>query len=522
MDAGRSWHSSAGGSDHLAVTEVLAWAAVANSSDDVEAALRLLDLPVQLASSETVSTSVDRARLLLLSGRPDDGLAVLTKAGVQRVGQGASATDCVLAACLAATGEQNALDWLLWAASHVPETARWWTTYLIAAAGEGQGEWEISGRAWRALVFDHGIRTDLTVPRAVAAMVEARDRSDVVTAVGAVARAAALLSEMASPPDEDANPALSAVTVLRAHGDAAGARLLLTALVARLGQVRPLVQALQGATPIEAEKRYVRKSRLAGGAALLALAASTVFAGPTPLHVVALVALVLGRNRWHRLVGVPGFDKVDSGVWRAFRAVHHDVRTGVATTVRHRHISRLDVAGVFVGLTLALPVATTATGATRQVLGTSTPLRLGLGDCVGTTVFFAVVAAAIAVSTLWQRSAFLKRGEMVRQAHRRSQGASLSTCRCWDTARLTGSDALHYSQQHLALAREADLAAAVQPLGADADLFTCVTTGMVWLSAPLALRHRRLLLRGSVPDRPDVPVAIVGGTAAKESTGFYL
>jgi hypothetical protein len=154
MDAGRSWHSSAGGSDHLAVTEVLAWAAVANSSDDVEAALRLLDLPVQLASSETVSTSVDRARLLLLSGRPDDGLAVLTKAGVQRVGQGASATDCVLAACLAATGEQNALDWLLWAASHVPETARWWTTYLIAAARAG-----VSGRSLGAL----GARWSLTM-----------------------------------------------------------------------------------------------------------------------------------------------------------------------------------------------------------------------------------------------------------------------------------------------------------------------------------------------------------------------
>lgn len=468
------------------------WAEVADDADHIGLALDLLP-----AGQEQSAAAVTRARLLLMAGRDHDALAELAAHHITEPSATGPVTwqDCVLAACLAGGGDEQAYRWLLRAATGTTGPAGTAVTYLLAAAAGQCGEQVAADQAWRGLAVDRGVRTGLTVARAAEALVAARDRVDATLATRAIAGAAALIESCAAP-DEDPQPALAATDALERRGDPAGARLLLTALVRR----NPPSPALSSALAAQAAPP--------GGLRYQAVAVTAVLAGLALVLVPGgVLALIFGRQAWLRLMPLPGLSRTDSRALRNFRALQYDPETGRAGNVRSRELSGLNIIMVIVALILATVVIHAVASLQDRTGLHGTSADVGL---IGLTAA-ALAGLAFAARAGWQRHA-QRRAQRQRQAQERAWAGSATQCRCWNTRYLSGRFSRAYRNGHLQpVPDRAAVSRLSEALNVTATLLRCPRTGVLWLDSALP-GGLPLLMRGPVPADPNAP----------DSSGFYL
>lgn len=302
-------------------------AARAEEAGSYEAAFNLLTgLPESVRDTGQVARV--RARLLVLTGRPQDALVVLGSHGITTLPAVLEFPDAMLAAALAATGNREAYRRLLGVTARTPQETRQLTA-LRAVAAEACGDHRTADQSWHALVYGFGDRTPRALGRVTAAQVAMRDPDRGATAATSVLLAVANLDmfDLAADP----RPAIEAAAVLEWRGDVAGARLLLEAVRTRHRRNDAVRSALRRLTPTE--EMGLHRLRLAGFViAIVALMAAwqvgTFLAGVPRLEVLQWAIPFAGRRFWVHRVALPGLTRSDSVAWRATRGMRFVSRKG--------------------------------------------------------------------------------------------------------------------------------------------------------------------------------------------------
>jgi hypothetical protein len=478
------------------------WVAAADEVDAFQAALTIASAAGPDPDDD--ESRLVRARLLLLTGRPHDALALLAALHLTELSAGAAPSwpHLLLAASRAAAGDDDAYRWLLSTVAGLP--GAWQPLYLVGAAAEQRGDHGTADQAWTTLVQSHRIVTRFTLSRYLGATIARRDRHDPEAAAQNVLDVVETF--VASDPDlaEHPQPILDAATHLRRRGDSAGSALLLHAADRRLPGVPALHAAAQAVSSRAAMRHHQRRRTLLWWAhvPLLAPAAAVaVWAGFPPLILAGLL-IVLAVHRFAARP-VPGFSAADSAAWRAGSRL----RQGPAT-------QRIDLDGRIVGSVLAavmlvatVPIAGALAGAFtgRAAAIARTPLHAAVSGVLFAILLAALTGAGLGVLAIARRHNWrtLRHARAQADRHRFSDAGE---CRCWRTDALVGSYAAAYLDRHLAPADPEGWDGARIPY---ATLARCPATGTLWLTTAAGPRGELLLLRGT--DRVSAEPAPVAG-----------
>lgn len=464
------------------------WATTADDLDRLPLALAIYDFVEP--SHESAQA---QARLLLLSDRAAEGLAALTAVSSSLVeGGGAPTTDDLLtAACKSAMGDAHAYQWLL---SHTSELAAsgqgWGLTYLVAGAATGRGDIAIADQAWTALVRRYGVRTGLTVAKAIAADIAVRDQTDPEAVVMTIAESAKAAESMIHRVELDPQPVLDATADLTRRGDYAGARLLLTLVRRRNPPIPRARMAMEALTP----RRDMRIYRAKVWAAL-AVAVCLV-----PLGILGLPLIVGGAAAFRRYVRVPGLSPTDSDAWRGLNRVRYDPRTRAPQHGGGR-ITGWDWLVLTIGAAVGIIGATFTTDLLVSITGVPDPASLNPLILIG--VWLTGIAGVPILAILACRG-LITRLEVARQRRMddtllRRRLALASRCDCWQTRALTDDMARAYLAKHLRQApADPTLERLHQRLAGTTTFAACPETGALWLAVGESPEGAVLLLRGPV------------------------
>jgi hypothetical protein len=480
-----------------------AWAAAADTQDDLAPTGALLEgLPDD-------DVRLPRARNLLLRGRPVDALALLPDVSRDEVvgGRVRGWADLVAAACWAAQGDERALGALMLQGADMTGGAAQSHAYLVGAAAEQAGRWEVADQAWR-LLFDHAPVTDHVFVRALAAQVARRDPRDPARAGADVVDAAqALLNWHGADPYGIAR-VRQVADLLVARDDRVGAALLTRALV-RMRPGNERLAAVHQDHPVRRSALLEHGAQVVGvlaGGALVAIGVITDLPGVVVLLGVALALLA----PVHRLRTARGLGPVDDRVLREVDGVPLDAPDDVPWLAR---------APWWVLLAVLLPVsALVAFLVTFAVAIPLVPSDVELGDdrTVDGVVSAVTVVLTVAILALLLR---LRRRNVTRQAQTRRAAdhqawtATVGECRCWTDEAFRAPLAGEYLTRHLhpssdgaatAVARSVEGAVAAQ----------CPLTGARWLVLHDPDEEVRLVLRG--------PAVVTPEPAAAREAGGYL
>ncbi|WP_250030263.1 tetratricopeptide repeat protein [Paractinoplanes maris] len=443
------------------------WVAAADEVDAFEVALSLA-----AKVSRDDEAELDRARLLLMVGRPGEALAVLARQHFVELPAepGASWPYLLLAACRAAVGDDDAYRRLLSVVAMVP--GRWEPLYLVGAAAEQRGDYGTADQAWTALVQVHHVVTRFTLARFLAGVLARRDRDDSRATLRAVVE-----EFLVRDPDLRTNPRpiLAAAENLRRRGDHAGSALLLRAAGSRL----PGVDALQATTirrPAPLRWMHVPLLAVAAAIAVWCDLPPLVLAGLVPVLVVRGIA---ARSR------VRGFSAADSAAWRAA------LRWRQGPTARSVDTEQMLVGGLVAAIvcTASVPIAGAFAGAVagRPAAIARTVQYAAVSGLVFAALSVLLTGAGLGLLALARRHNW-RTERRARQASDRYRLSDAGDCRCWRTTALTGSYAAAYLGRHLT------------PAMPGSALGRCPSTGALWLATTDEENGQLLLLRGA--DRP--------------------
>jgi hypothetical protein len=345
------------------VAATLSRAAHAEEQGAHEAAFNMLsDLPVSVRDTDDVACH--RARLLVLTGRAQDALAVLGSRGITTLPVVLEFPDAVLAAALAATGNREAYRRMLGFSGGSPEEVRQLTA-LRAVSAEACGDTKTADRSWIALVHRFNDRSPRALGRFTAAQVAMRDADRPTPASSTVLMAAANFDglDLAADP----RPALEAAAVLEWRTDMGGARLLLDAVRQRHPHNVALTTALRRLVPSDDMGLY--RVRLAAymllvGAVMVGWSVGVALAGAPALAVFSWLIAFLGCRWWSRTVMVPGLTRTDSVGWRSVRGLRFVSRTGEARSKDQRGwFGLVGLAGMIAGEVAGVAAAERVFGA---------------------------------------------------------------------------------------------------------------------------------------------------------------
>jgi hypothetical protein len=507
------FHTSASDDSRLEIDDLgealPVWAAAAGDDDQLDLALALLD-EADVPDQSTALILV-RARLLLLGRRPGEALDLLRTHEIAGVSGAKQATwaDLVFSACLAACGDQNAYRWLLQEASPFADGEDGWrVAYLVATAAAQIGDTAVADQAWRRLAMSHGIVTGMTLAEFTATELATRDRTDVHAAVRTVSVAAGNFRHLPLELTHDLSPLTLAVRRLIDRGDAPGARLLVTAIVKRQARHPVLDQALDRLTPQPDMRRYRTKVLVLGGLSLTLV----------PLGIIGFLVIFAGYRFWTTRVQVPGFDRTDSRIWRAFNSLRHDPATATTKGPRGELNGPRIAAGV-VGITTGVYLATEAVAGAAHLSGAAQVSQAN--PILVISLWLLVWIATVIGSIAGVEKARTLKGELQRRRERnaaeRRTEVLADQCQCWQTRLLRGSFADAYRSRHLVpVASGSGVEHLRQRLGAGVSVGRCLTTGAIWLAGPLGPGNTQLLLRGPAPVRQLEP------PVAPSQSGFYM
>jgi len=481
------------------------WAATADDLDRLDLALAIYDFVEPSDASAQA-----RARLLLLSGRPAEGLEVLTglSSSVVEGGGAPTSNDLLTAACRSAMGDANAYQWLLARTSELVASGQGWgPTYLVAGAATGRGDIAIADQAWTALVRRYGVRTGLTVAKAIAADIAVRDQTDPGAVVLTLAESAKAAESLIHRVELDPQPVLDAASDLERRGDDAGARLLLHLVRRRNPPIPRARMALEAVTPRRDMQIYRIKVW-----SVLAVAVCLA-----PLGILGLPLIFVGGVAFRRYVRVPGLGPTDSDAWRGLNRVGYDPRTRAP---RHGggSITGLDWLVLTIGAVLGVIGAALTTALLVSVTGVPDPASLNPLVLIG--VWLTGIAAVPILAILACRG-IITRVEVARQRRvddglLRRRLALASRCDCWQTRALTDAMARAYLARHLRQApADPTLKRLHEQLAGTTTFAACPETGALWLAVGESPEGAVLLLRG--------PVSAPATQEESDSqAGFYL
>ncbi|MBM2616605.1 hypothetical protein JIG36_13655 [Actinoplanes sp. LDG1-06] len=444
------------------------WLAAADELDAFDVALALP------AADDGERAVLARVRLLLLAGRPQEALVLLSRLHITHLptGPATSWPDLLLAACRAASGDPGAYRWLLSAVAALPDA--WQLLYLVGAAAEQCGDYGTADQAWTSLVRAHGVVTGFTLARHIGAVVARRDQRSAATVAQAMIDVVEQV--VAADPDVHTHPQVfrSAAGYLRRRGDQAGAALLLHTASNRLPDARGLPAAPR-------RRKLLDLTHIP----LLAPAASlAVWTDWPPLVLTGAVPVLLV----HRLAAGPEGDA-------ALRAVAR-LRQGPAArglTTENRIVGAILLAILLTG---AVPVASVLA---RSVTGRADAIaRTALHAVVSGVAYAIIMAMLTAVAAALM--AVARRHNWRSERHRRQQAdrhrlTDAGDCRCWRSSALAGSYAAAYLERHLV---------SPTPVGwlPGARLARCPTTGTLWLATAATETSEVMLLRGAGQPAP--------------------
>jgi hypothetical protein len=445
------------------------WARAAESIDRYELALTLLD------ATPDADDDVTRAALLLQTGQPARALALLAAQGYGDLPDVAQAVwpDLVLGACRAAAGDTEAYRGLRACARRFDGAADGWRLcYLIAAAAAGVSDRATADQAWHALVTRYEIITPVTVAEFCAAQVAARDPYDAIAATTTLAGVVADLHVTAAL-ERNPAPALRTASALRLRGDDAGARLLLHGVRRRIRSNAELDAALADLTPAAPMRRH----RML--VVVLWCLAPLLF----PLGIVGGLLVLASRLAWQRWIPIPGLNRTDSVVWRAFQSLSYDPHTDPAEPPAKDQTGYYGAAALLSLLFVALPLG----GPTAALVG------FGRAGEVGTWLLLCLGIPALAFLGARQahREMRARRHRRRREAEQRSRLSQARRCHCWQVPSTSGPFAVEYYQHHL---HHEPLP---MPSPVAASLGRCPTTGALWLAVDADDPARAVLLRGT-------------------------
>lgn len=478
------------GDDTLAVDDrrdlLLAWAASADAFDEIA----LSELLVEASDAPPRDVAGVRARMAVTAGQPGRALEQLALLDVVETSPDGprSMDDVVLLAAKAQQGDRTAFSALVAASSVVGSAGRLTYLVLLASAAEHVGQRRMADQVWGSLVSG-GAVTQLTMSRFVAGHVAARHTENADLAASSVFEAALALQDAWPRPWDDPSTLESAVAVLEARGDRAGAALL-AAAVARTSPPDPRLR--------DAVDRLRPATRRAALVVPWLVWIGCVVAGQLAGMAAGAWIFRTLRRTWRV---APELGAADEKVWFGIRQLRYDV---VRRAPRQSSTRPAHVLGALLGLVVGSAVAGVASSALHSsfdsladVLTFATPLVVG--PVVG------VVVAERARRRSELRT--LRRQRDEQEAERRR---ALAGCRCGEGGGLVGLSADEYAHGHL----RPDPAEAPPLLGSSARILRCDVSGMRWLSTRTGSGFSALLLRGTAP---------AGRAAGADApTGLYL
>jgi hypothetical protein len=482
------------------------WVAAADEVDAFTAALAISTAAGPAADDD--DSQLVRARLLLLAGRPQEALALLAEQHITELPPGAAPTWqlLLLAACRAATGDNDAYRWLLSTVAAIP--GAWQPLYLLGAAAEQCGDHGTADQAWTTLVQSHRIVTRFTLSRYLGATVARRDKHDPAAAAQTVIDV--VEDFVASDPDlsEHPQPIMAAAAYLRRRGDNAGSALLLHAADRRLPGVPALATAAHAVSARAAMRRHQRRQttiRWSHVVLLAPAAAVAVGADFPPLVLIGLILVLAARRLAAR--PVPGFSAADSAAWNAGTRL----RQGPATR-------KVDLDGRIVGAVLAaimlvatVPIAGVLAGAIagRAAAIAHTPWHAVVSGLLYAVLLAALTAAGLGIMAIARRHNWTTAHQARTQADR-YRFSDAGECRCWRVNALVGSYAAAYLDRHLTPATGGDNTRIPY-----ATMARCPTTGTLWLTTAAGPQDELLLLRGAARTSSEA-------ATPEPATGGYL
>ncbi|MFF1530203.1 hypothetical protein [Cellulomonas sp. NPDC058312] len=472
-----------------------AWATAADEVDALAVAERLL---ASVPADHEAARTAQRARLLLVLGRPADALALLPDADRAQllVDKPRGWADVVALACWTAQGDAEARGALLRFGATLPPSHAPVHADLVAAAAEQAGDLTLADDAALGLPAH---RTPFSVRRRAVAHLRQRGGEPGRVAATVLDVAQALL-EVEPRADRDTVVVEGVVDDLARRQDGAAALLLLDTLA----DLRP------GSTAIGALRRQIplRVARLAAAMPfLVALVGSALLVAATALiHLpVAVVAagvptLWFGAFRT-RPRTMPQLGEVDEQAARLIRR-----RTRATFGGRAARVAFAVLAGA-VGVIAALFVTVLVSEAVAP------GVELGESRVLDLSVLATVIVGAIGAPAAMGR---LRRWNLVRQAARSEARAreqelvDLQRCACWQASHLRGEVAEGYAAQHLQGGDDGLLDGV--DLGDASVVRTCPATGLRWLLVRHASEPGAVLLRGTAAGpKPFVADSGTGG-----------
>lgn len=488
-------------SDNLELIGSLhAWVAAADDADEHDLCLALVR-----ALGENVDDA-DRLRQALSLLRLRNASAALRAlpspdGPLPAAGSPFTATDLLLGACQAATGDITAYRWLLLAATASSgDRAGWFALHLVAVVDDLRGDYMGADRSWRIVVERYGIVTPAVISRLVVAQVSQRKGEDEGEVVRRLGEAATSLERTAHSLARDARPALAAADELTSRGDVAGARLLLH-LLPRRSPVAPAIRE-RDATLTPARVLW-RRRVIVCAVALAGVVAAVLLDVPAA----ALPLGIPAQYAWRRWMPVPGLDRADSGAYRAIRGVFFHAGSGRGQEATPD--------GGF--LALAVMLGSAAGFAAGSSVYSTTQGWGPAGDVVAWTIGLAVPVTAFLATLRWSRARQARAPARTRAEEVQATLRAVSSCRCWDGAAFVDEIADAYAHHHLVDHLDPAIAEAVTiisgRLGRGVRIRRCPRLGLLWLHAPLTDDGASLLLRGALP---------LAEETNAESTGFYL
>ncbi|NNH07944.1 hypothetical protein [Cellulomonas fimi] len=483
---------------------LLSWASTANTLDEFPLAEQLL---AAAETEETPGIALHRARLLAYQGRHAEALALLPDIDVKGVVSRGPETvaDLVALAATAGLGDDAALAALVRAGTVVRGPIGITHLYLLGAAAESRGRFDLADAAWQELGRTDAPRTQLSVGRLVVARVAGRG-DEAQEAFAAVLDAGQAVIREWPTPDDDLWLARDSADRVAARGDALGAALLVR-MVSRLAPGTTALAALLPEHPLHVRRlRYWLVPILVWPLAL-ALAVVTVAMMWHPALLLLAAVLMLGAT-FVRLPSVVGASDADEHVWRSLGAAPAELENNHVAF--RRGATRFALVGT--GL-VGAGVGTVAGG----LLMESTTVDEAQPTAMALVWMLLVVAGAVGGAVLGWRLRLRMRARV--HAERRAadlarEAAALKDCRCWKQSSLRSISADAYERQHLQPAT-VDLPAL--PVH-EAHALECPLTGVRWLSTRTRPDAAGLLLRGTSPRPPEEEQ----GAEPDQGTGMYL
>ncbi|SFJ59003.1 hypothetical protein [Cellulomonas sp. KH9] len=464
-----------------------AWRGAADTMDEFDVVRGLVETHAR--RTPDADTRAARARAAMFDGDPAAALDILGDVGEIDLDAAGSVSwaDVVAVAARAALGDEDALGALHRVGQGLQGPVAVTHGYILARAAELAGRHEVADATWH-LLQEIAPGTTLLTRRVLVVDTLARSTTDAAAATRRVGATARTLVEMVPAPEDGQRHVVEVVRALEERGDAAGARLVLEALVA----MRPTATEVVAMRDARATPERWWRERLPGlvtaAVATVLVAVGIVASWPVWVPALAAVVTVVVWRRW-RLPHTPGLSATDARVLAYIRQWLPDVADDFGAGRRR---AGLAVTGAGAGFVVGLVVMGVVTEGLLADLYATHAREV---DAVAwALVLLATFLGGVGAQRLLRRPLAAATQRLVDQ-HRTTVEEECSRCTCLRTVGIRGPGAETYLTRHLTGAAGDVAALAPQVPGATVSVHQCPMSRTPWLAVRRP-GYETLVLRG--------------------------